>query len=382
MISGLINGGTPDQAVAGEEHGPSWRHESWQDTAFYSSRPHLAWRTEPRKPINEDASPYHMRSDATTIETRALAVGKWANLFMALAGISAAVLSHSDALLVDGLYSGVHFFSALIAARVAHAVRRPADHRHPFGYEAYEALYVSFRSLVLIGILVFALFSSGEKIMVYVSGGEVPALVLGPILIYTLTMVAVCGGQVWQFRRAWLRTGRHSDLLRTEMRAAGVDGALSAGAGAALLLTPWLLGTPADVLVPIADALIVLILQLIMLPQPLAMLRAALREATGAAAAPESLAIARARADEALHGRPFKLLDIAATKLGRTHLVVLYVEPEIPVRGETLDQLREALSAVHARSGAPVRCEVVATASPPFLPLPLAAAGSTAAPGS
>lgn len=322
-----------------------------------------------------------MSNNPTNIETRALVVGQWASLFMALAGVCAAVLSRSDALLVDGLYSGVNFVAALIAARVARAVQRPADHRYPFGYDAYESLYVSFRSLVLIGILVFALFSSGEKIVVYLSGGEVPALIMGPILVYTVAMVAICSGLAWQFHRAWLHSGRCSALLRAEMRAALVDGALSAGAGTALLLTPLLVGTPGEVLIPIADALIVLILQLVMLPQPLRMFRTAFREVAGAAAAPESLAIARACADEALHGRPFKFLDIAATKLGRTHFVVLYVAPEIPVLGETLDQLREALSAVHARSGAPVRCEVVATASPPFLPLPLAAR-STAAPES
>lgn len=323
-----------------------------------------------------------MTKNAVTIETRALAVGQWASLFMAVAGVTAALLSRSDALLVDGLYSGVNFVAALIAARVARAVRRPADHRYPFGYEAYESLYVSFRSLVLIGILVFALFSSGEKIVVYLAGGEVPALIMGPILVYTVTMVTICAALAWQFHRAWRRSQRRSELLRTEMRAAVVDGALSAGAGAALLLTPLLIATPAEVLLPIADALIVLVLQLIMLPQPLAMLRAALRETAGAAAAPESVRIAHHVANEALHGRPFTFLDMAVTKLGRTHFVVLYVRPENAVLGETLDQLRQALLSAYTRSGALVRCEVVATADPPFQSLASARLGSVAASGS
>lgn len=308
-----------------------------------------------------------MNSDTMDIETRALAIGRWANLFMALAGVTAAVLSRSDALLVDGLYSGVNFVAALIAVRVARAVRRPADHRYPFGYDAEESLYVSFRSLVLIGVLVFALFVAGEKIVVYLGGGEVPALILGPIMIYTVLMVAICGALAWQFHSAWLRSERCSELLRTEKRAALVDGVLSAGAGAALLLSPLLVGTAAEVLVPIADALIVLVLQLVLLPQPLAMLRAALREVAGAAADAESVSSARRHADEVLHGRPFRLLDIAVAKVGRRYFVV-YVQPLHAVTGETLDQLREALSMAYTRSGVPVRCEVVATASAPFLP--------------
>ena len=38
---------------------------------------------------------------------------------MGIAGVTAAKLSNSDALLVDGLYSGVNFISAIIAGKVA-----------------------------------------------------------------------------------------------------------------------------------------------------------------------------------------------------------------------------------------------------------------------
>ena len=62
-----------------------------------------------------------MTSPASDIryERRSLATGMWANLFMGAAGITAPQLSNSDALMVDGLYSGVNFFSAIIAGRVA-----------------------------------------------------------------------------------------------------------------------------------------------------------------------------------------------------------------------------------------------------------------------
>jgi divalent metal cation (Fe/Co/Zn/Cd) transporter len=43
------------------------------------------------------------------IEKRSLHLGKWANLLMAGVVVAAAYASHSDALLVDGLYSGVNF---------------------------------------------------------------------------------------------------------------------------------------------------------------------------------------------------------------------------------------------------------------------------------
>jgi len=77
-----------------------------------------------------------MSEASSPIERRSLEIGKWANLLMAVAGVVAASMSRSDALLVDGLYSGVNFFSAMVAARVGEAVTRPPDRSRPFGYEA------------------------------------------------------------------------------------------------------------------------------------------------------------------------------------------------------------------------------------------------------
>lgn len=307
-----------------------------------------------------------MPDDNNLAESRALATAKWANLFMCFAGVFAAYLSRADALLVDGLYSGVNFFSAIIAARVANAIRQPADHRFPFGYDAFEALYVTFRSLVLTGILVFAVFSAGEKILTYLSGGEVPELIMGPIFIYSAAMVVICFSLAWRFHNAWVKTGRVSALLLTERRASLVDGLLSAGAGVALLASPLLLRTPLAGLVPIADAMIVLLLTLVMLPQPIAMLRASLAEVSGAAASPEAHKIAHDFTTQALVGVPFQLLDIAITKLGRTHFVVVYLTPEEPICGAVVDSVRERLIRAYSKAGQPVRCEVVTTAVAPF----------------
>ena len=71
-------------------------------------------------------------TDHAAIERRSLSIGKWANLFMGGSGIAAAYASHSDALLVDGLYSGVNFISAIIAARISASILRPADRWYPF----------------------------------------------------------------------------------------------------------------------------------------------------------------------------------------------------------------------------------------------------------
>lgn len=93
-----------------------------------------------------------LHMNASLIESRSLHIGMWGNLVMAIAGVVTAYLSRSDAILIDGLFSGVNFVSAIIAARVGAIVLMPSDRDHPWGYESYEALYVMFRSLVLVGV--------------------------------------------------------------------------------------------------------------------------------------------------------------------------------------------------------------------------------------
>ena len=94
-------------------------------------------------------------AEARRIEQRSLRFGVGANAVMALAGFSAHVLTGSSALLLDGLYSAVLVGSSLIASRISRNVVRPPDRAWPYGYEGQEALYVLFRSLVLLGVIGF-----------------------------------------------------------------------------------------------------------------------------------------------------------------------------------------------------------------------------------
>ncbi len=306
------------------------------------------------------------KDNAAAVERQSLEIGKWGSLFMAVAGVAAAYLSHSDALLIDGLYSGVNFVSAIVAAAVGASVVKPADRRYPFGYGAYEALYVKFRSLVLLGIMVLAMFGAIQKIFIYATGGQVPELVFGPILAYAVLMVAVCLALAGWHHHNWRRSGRHSELLRTESKAAIIDGVLSAGAGGGLLGASLLRGTPLEVIVPVADSIVVLVMCGIIVRQPVQMFLDALREVAGEAAKPTVTDQVRTCIQETLQDRPFELLEVAVTKLGRTHFVVPYLKPEAPVQAEELDALRTELESTFGTSLGTVGVEIIITAVHPY----------------
>lgn len=119
-------------------------------------------------------------------------IGVAASLLMAAMGISVYALSGSEALLLDGLLSGVMAASSFIAARFGSNVVRPADRAYPYGYDGQEALYVLFRSLVLIGILSFAVITAGTTIVNHLGGQAVAAVQLRSVATYAGLMVVLC----------------------------------------------------------------------------------------------------------------------------------------------------------------------------------------------
>lgn len=303
---------------------------------------------------------------ATSIEHQSLSIGKWGNLVMAGAGVAAAYLSHSDALLLDGLYSGLNFLSAIIAAKISASVLKPADQRYPFGYGAYEALYIKFRALVLLGIIVFAVFGAVQKIVTYASGGEVPELVFGPILVYSIVMVSICMGLAGWHHYNWRRSGSRSELLQTESKAAVIDGVISAGAGGGLLAAGLLRSTALGIIVPVADSIIVLIMTVFIFREPVSMFMTALREVAGESADPAAIERIRKRLGELLQDRPFKLIEVTLIKLGRSHFAVAYIKPDGTISGEEADALRDEIELACCKVLKGAKAELIIAARGPY----------------
>ena len=304
---------------------------------------------------------------ARRIEQRSLRFGIGANAVMTLAGFVAHVLTGSSALLLDGLYSAVLVGSSLIASRISRNVVRPPDRAWPYGYEGQEALYVLFRSLVLLGVIGFGLSSSCGTLNDWWRGAEIPSLTLEPVAAYTVAVTGLCWLLSWRHFRDWRRTGRISLLLLTEARNARIDALITASTGLALLATPLLQTTLLAPLAPITDALLVLAVSGVLLREPLQALRDALSQAAGKAADPGVLQRTRQVLMQELSGLSLQMMDFTVQQLGRTAFVVVYINPLEPLDSATVDGLRHHIDARCSNElGRPVRAEVILTVMPPI----------------
>jgi len=308
-----------------------------------------------------------VRPEDRLIERRSLKIGVYASALMAVAGVCVHLISGSYALLLDGLYSAVMVGSGLVAARISRNVVRPPDRAYPYGYDGQEALYVLFRSLLLMGVLSFAAISALSTIIDYAYGELISSVRLGPVAWYSIAMVATCWGLAWRHHHDWCRTGRHSQILLTEAKAARLDGLISGMTGLALLGAPLLKGTVLSVLIPVTDSLLVLVVSLVVLREPLQGFLTALGQAAGASAETDLIRSTRLALEDLLAGLSCWLLDITVYQVGRTAFVVVYLNPSQPMDGGAIDLIRDRIQErCQSLLACPVRTEVILTATPPF----------------
>ena len=308
-----------------------------------------------------------VRPEDRLIERRSLKIGVYASALMAVAGVCVHLISGSYALLLDGLYSAVMVGSGLVAARISRNVVRPPDRAYPYGYDGQEALYVLFRSLLLMGVLSFAAISAFSTIIDYAYGELISSVRLGPVAWYSIAMVATCWGLAWRHHHDWCRTGRHSQILLTEARAARLDGLISGMTGLALLGAPLLKGTVLSVLIPVTDSLLVLVVSLVVLREPLQGFLTALGQAAGASAETDLIRSTRLALEDLLAGLSCWLLDLTVYQVGRTAFVVVYLNPSQPMDGGAIDLIRDRIQErCQSLLACPVRTEVILTATPPF----------------
>lgn len=305
-----------------------------------------------------------MTSSDDILARRALFMGKVANGVMCFAGIIAAFLSGADAFFIDGLYSGVNFVAAFIASHIGLAVAKPRDQRYPFGYDAYESLYVTFRSLILLGILVFALFMALEKVAVFLKGGVLSPILMGPVLVYSLSMVLLCFALSAVYRTYYVKSGRQNEILLTESKASMIDGVVSAGAGAGFFGISMLKGSTFENIIPISDAIIMIIMIILIAPQPFKMFLAALNQVAGRRASLELHNDYINLLKPILLQEGFQLVELVISKLGRSDFLVFYVDCGEAVEASRIDKLRHRLSDGAIAKNIFSRVEVVLTGEP------------------
>lgn len=257
-------------------------------------------------------------SDHEKLEKRGLVLSIIGALFMAALGFGFAVLTSSDAVLLDGFFSLIGFAVGLVSLRVASLVRRPDDEIYHFGYAAYEPMLNLTKGLLMAFVTIFALVSAIQ--VVFHGGREVQA---GWASIYALIAAAGCFAVAVSQRALSRRTG--SPLLAVDSKNWLIDGLMSVAVGVAFLIAIFLADSPYDHLLPYADPAVVLILVVLSLPIPFTIIRDNWRQMLGRAPGEAVQQKARAAVQKILGPSEEYDTKIRLDQLGRLTYLQLYV---------------------------------------------------------
>ncbi|WP_158963416.1 cation transporter [Chachezhania sediminis] len=282
-------------------------------------------------------------ADGPRIERRALVLAMWGNLFMGVTGVLCAILSHSNAILVDGLFSTIGFTAAIAGRRISARAEDGPDRLRPFGYAADEAIFTTFRALSLLGLMLFAMASALSNIWSYLRGHPPEELVFGIVVVYFVVIGATCLALWYSHRKSWIAGGRRSEILRMEANGAAFDGILTAAAGMGLAVVHVFRNGILAPVAPVGDSIIVLVLCAAVVGRYVFDFRAGLKELAGVTAGPAEVALVRRALRPLLVADGGRLVDMSVSKLGRSYMVAAYYNPRRKMTAAEVDTLALAL---------------------------------------
>lgn len=313
-------------------------------------------------------SPLPTSSDEEVLaaEQRSLKTYMYAMLLLAVAGFVIYGVTNVAATQLDGVISLINAGAAFIAARLAYTSTQRPTAESPYGRLALENLYVLFRSLMIMGVILVGVVTNVTKIVTYLVSGEGEEPDFGIASVYTAAAALLCFGLMWNHLRNNRSVGDASTLLRVESHAARMEGSISLGITASLVLVAVL---PEGTVITsesfnikyIADSIIVVVLCGVLFREPLAQIRAEFGRLSGRREDPDlDLTVREALEDVAAEfpdedEHDFRLVDVMSVRRGKLSEVdlrvsyagALTVAEQDGIRADLLHELNERVGPVH-----------------------------------
>ena len=212
-----------------------------------------------------------MSLDNKSRERRALKLSAFGALLMAALGFGFAVLTGSEALMLDGLFSLLGFAMTLGAIRISRLVYEPGNMQFQFGFAGFESLFNLIKGMIIIFLSLLAAYSSNLAIQ---EGGR--EIEIGWALVYAVIVTIASMIVYILLSRAARKTG--SPLLQVDAKNWMIDGAITAAVLVGFVVVYFAQDTQWSWIVPYADPVVVLVLVVIALPVPFIIIKSSIKE--------------------------------------------------------------------------------------------------------
>ena len=195
-------------------------------------------------------------------EKTAMSVSLYGNLVFVVIELVMALVTGSQAVLLDAVYDGVEFCMLLPSIFLIPLLYKPSNEEHPFGYMQIETIFVVVKGITMTAVT-FGLIFNNINLMLHgghivsfhtVAGFELFACILGIIVTVYLY---------------YKNKQMESPLINMEMQGWRIDSFISLGMTVAFLLPILIPFDWFQHIVPYLDQLITIVLSLVMIPTPI-----------------------------------------------------------------------------------------------------------------
>ncbi len=206
------------------------------------------------------------KSDQNSKERLALKISIAGALFMALLGFGFSILTDSEAIFLDGIFSLVNMAMGIVTLKVSQLVFEPSTHRFHFGKAQVEPLLNTTKGLIFIGIIIMAGYAAVQSIL---NGGRV--MVFSWAILYSL--IAALGCFAIGFYISNQNKQKPTPLLAVEAKGWMIDGILSSVVLFAFARGYFLNKTAYSAYTVYIDPGLVLVMSIFILPVPYKILK-------------------------------------------------------------------------------------------------------------
>lgn len=199
-------------------------------------------------------------------ERKALKISIAGGLFMALLGFGFSVLTNSEAVFLDGIFSLVNMSMAFISLKVAQMVVEPSTRVFHYGKAQVEPLLNTAKGLLFIGVIVMAAYGAFQSIL---AGGR--PMVFSWAILYSLIAASGCFGIGYYIDKQNKKSP--TPLLAVEGKGWLIDGILSSVVLMAFASGYFLSKTAYANYTNYIDPALVILMSLFVLPVPYKILK-------------------------------------------------------------------------------------------------------------
>lgn len=271
-------------------------------------------------------------------ENYALKLSVAGSVFMTVLGIGFAILTRSEAILLDGLFNLITFVMSLLTLKVATLIQKGESANFQFGYYGFEPLLNAIKGFIILILCIFAV-SSVEALL---QGGR--QLQVGSAVIYAIIATLVCF--IVAFSLKHYSKQQHSPLVDIDAFNWMVNGVISGGVALTFVIAFFLQNTAWSHFVPYVDPVLVCLLVLAVIKLPFQTIWDSVKQLLFASPESQLEQECRKRIQSLLHHELFEQSQIRMALMGRVfHVLVHVLVPESHQANQIhrSDQIRKKL---------------------------------------